>query len=118
VLQDATVQGEFFKWHLTPADFDDFSLMNHDIQEALLEEKKYDKRMGQLNFRSFDKEKFKLDPYSEKVRNEQIAKQRKRRAVCIQTGDSATFRGVALQHSPNKPWSFIVVNGVWSDEIT
>ena len=108
LLQDADRQLEFFKWKLDPPD--GFSIVSHEIRAANLEERMADKRDGQKNFLSFDKEKLEPDPHSTKGLSERIARQRHRRAVCIQTRDGATFRGCNVLNSPNKPWGVIVVN--------
>ena len=109
LLQDANRQLEFFKWKPDPPD--GFSWISHEISVAGLEERKADKHAGERKFRSFDKAKLGPDPDSLKVLNEQIARRRHRRTVCIQTADGATFRGCNVLNSPTKPYGVTVVNG-------
>lgn len=104
------VQGEFIKFKFCDGDFDDFSPIGHEIAVAFAEERRHD-RLVRLKSPFFPKEKFKVDLHSQKAINEQIAKQSKRRAVCIQTKDGATFRGLNVLNSPNKHWGIIVTNG-------
>jgi hypothetical protein len=115
VLQDAVVQKEFFRWHLTRADFDDFSILKHNIQEALLEERKYDKLIGRRNFRGFDKGKFKPEEHSQKLMDEQAGR-RKKRPQNILAAEGMIRRGTYPRHLSQKGSEVIVVNGVFPDE--
>jgi hypothetical protein len=112
-------QGEFFKWAYDP-DFPlykEWSYVDFLLQTELQEEQEHNRRMGNLNFRSFNKEKFKPEEHSQKVIDE-AAQRRKKRAPSILRADGMMGRGIYPRHLSQKGSEFIVVNGVWPETLT
>lgn len=110
-------QNEFFKWAYDP-DFPlykSWSYVDFLLRTELQEEREYDRRMGNLNFRPFDKEKFKPLIHSQKVMDEALVR-RKRRAQSIQAADGMLWRGTYPRHLSQKGSEVIVVDGVFPDE--
>ena len=110
-------QGEFFKWAYDP-DFPlykSWSYVDFLLRTELQEEREYNRRMGNLNFRPFDKEKFKPEEHSQKMMDEQAGRHKKR-PQSILAADGMIRRGTYPRHLSQKGSEFIVIDGVFPDE--
>jgi hypothetical protein len=94
VLEDATIQTELFKWIYDPMypKYREWTLMGFLIKNASMEERRHDRRLGNFNFRSFDKEKFKPEEHSQKVMGEAVVR-KKKRVPSIMKAEGAIYRG-------------------------
>jgi hypothetical protein len=110
-------QGEFFKWAYDPdfPPYNSWSYVDFLLRTELQEEREYNRRMGNLNFRSFDKEKFKPKEHSQKMMDEETAR-RKKRPQSILARDGMIRRGTYPRHLSQKGSEFIVIDGVFPDE--
>jgi len=110
-------QDEFFKWAYDP----DFPLykkwgyVDFLLRTELQEEREYNRRMGNLNFRDFDKGKFKPEEHSQKLMDEQAGRHKKR-PQNILAAEGMIRRGTYPRHLSQKGSEVIVVNGVFPDE--
>jgi hypothetical protein len=111
-------QDEFFKWAYDP-DFPlykSWSYVDFLLRTELQEEREYNRRMGNLNFRPFDKKTFKPEPHSQKLIEEDVARRRQKRPQSILAAEGMIRRGTYPRHLSQKGSEFIVVNGVFPDE--
>jgi hypothetical protein len=112
------VQTELFKWVYDPmyTKYREWTLVGFLIKNAASQEHTYERVMGNLNFRTFDKEKFKQESQSQKLLREKFFRREKRNDAppCILRAEGMTElrRGVLPI-----PWkqisSMIVVNGIF-----